>query len=84
LEVELYPNPAKDALWLNAELPQNQTLNIQMYSIQGKMIQQKTIEGTSGIQQYDLSDFIKNITNGVYVIRVQSNQKTKEIKFVKL
>lgn len=84
LEVDIYPNPVKDVLWLSAELPQNQTLNVQMYSIQGKIIQQKVFEGTSGIQQYDLSDFIKDAPNGVYLIRVQSNEKTKEIKFVKL
>ena len=78
-DVRVYPNPTSDLL--NIELPwtgNSQPATIKLYSINGMLLYQEDISGSSTIQLSGL-----NLSPGVYLLRVQmENQvQTKKIVF---
>ncbi len=74
-QLYIYPNPAKDNL--NVMLPQNNSLTLSIYSIEGKLMEQKIIRQNSNI---DVSEF----PNGMYFIQAKNQDgKIFTSKFIK-
>ncbi|MCB0408933.1 MAG: T9SS type A sorting domain-containing protein [Flavobacteriales bacterium] len=74
-QLYIYPNPAKDNL--NVMLPQNNNLMLSIYSIDGKLMEQKIIQQNSTI---DVSEF----PNGMYFIQAKNQDgKIFTSKFIK-
>ena len=72
-DINIYPNPANDLI--NIQLPQNisnEKITIQLFNTQSIEIFSKQITGLN--YQLSLSD--KNLSNGVYFLRISCNTKT--------
>jgi Peptide-N-glycosidase F, C terminal/Peptide-N-glycosidase F, N terminal/Secretion system C-terminal sorting domain len=74
LEFDYYPNPTKNNISINA----NSIINsIELYDIQGRILITKMVDDTQ--MNIDLS----NYSNGIYLLKVNSDKGEKTIKIVK-
>ncbi len=75
--VEIYPNPVADIM--HVSLPEDSVYETYLYDLNGKMILQRQISGSSGI--LDLENEVK----GIYILWVidRKNHKTASFKVVK-
>ncbi len=81
LEVKVFPNPAED--YLNVAFPlQNQprVVKVSLLNINGQVLQ--TIENQSVTVETFVLD-VRNLTEGIYFLRVIDGEKIKTIKVVK-
>ncbi|MBK7872748.1 MAG: PKD domain-containing protein [Saprospiraceae bacterium] len=80
-DLKLYPNPAKDQLNLEFNLPQSGDYQLNIFSLEGKLLQSRNESAASGknITQVQIGD----LPTGVYFLRIQSNEHIKTLKFVK-
>jgi len=75
--INLYPNPAKDVVNIDvdkAQLPESYVI----YNSLGQIMVQKKINSES-----DLNINISIFSNGIYFIKVQKENQTKTLRFVK-
>ncbi len=75
---EVFPNPAKDKITI--KLKQGIKLNntiISIFDIQGQLLLQQAIK----LEKTEIN--INGLTNGVYILKLNSNDKTEVTKFVK-
>lgn len=82
-----YPNPFSESVTINLEQAETSLVNINIYSIDGRMVSQlhngQLIEGIHDFN-WDGNDMNGNeLGNGVYFCRLISNGKAKTIKIVK-
>ncbi|PIQ21713.1 MAG: hypothetical protein COW65_07485, partial [Cytophagales bacterium CG18_big_fil_WC_8_21_14_2_50_42_9] len=76
--IKLYPNPAADYCYLNlTELPQ-ETAQVEVFSITGQVLMQKTVTAGNIIEVDILS-----LSAGKYLVRVKSNTFLKTLHLVK-
>ncbi len=80
--ISLFPNPTKENLFLNFESNSSNELNIAIYDITGKILQQNTIQTSIGENQLKLST--ENYEAGIYFIEMNDGSNSKRIKFIKL
>lgn len=73
--LKIYPNPV--ATYLNIELNNNDGYIIQIYDLLGKLYFQK--ESSSSIEVLDIS----NLNSGMYLLRIQTNDKSITRKIIK-
>ena len=75
--ISLYPNPASEALRINADLPAGKETEISIYQITGKLVmQENTIwEGSASIDIGDLSP-------GIYLFRIRQEDRFESRRFV--
>lgn len=72
--ISIYPNPANDQLFIKSDAPINQ---VQIYSAQGKLVHSENESiGANGID-------ISELTSGMYIIQVETEQGISTKKFVK-
>lgn len=77
-ELSVYPNPVSDVLTIqNLNVPGNGT--IEVLDVQGKVILSTPVTKTFGNVELDLS----NVENGVYFVRVTTDNSTQEVRVVK-
>lgn len=77
-ELSVYPNPVSDVLTIqNLNVPGNGT--IEVLDVQGKVILSTPVTKTYGNVELDLS----NVENGVYFVRVTTDNSTQEVRVVK-
>jgi len=71
--IKIFPNPARDAFTLRYELSESATVDIEAYDMLGRK-QETIFRGlqTSGIQEIEKSH---NWTSGIYIIRMEVNDK---------
>ena len=75
--IRLYPNPVKDELELNVQIP-TQGLTCRMYDLSGKLFQTKAIR--SAITKIN----VKTFPTGVYLFKLEQNGKEiQSFKIVK-
>jgi hypothetical protein len=77
----LYPNPAKDQLTLLLNHNKSELLNIEIYTLSGKLVKEETVSVYEGIQQHNLR--INDLEAGFYVITIKSDKFYLSQKFVK-
>jgi hypothetical protein len=78
LTVQLMPNPTENYFNLQVNSPNKETLEIRMYNIQGKLVQQ---ERGSLEKTYRFGD---KLVGGMYIIEVRQGTQTATIRVVKL
>jgi hypothetical protein len=76
--VKLYPNPASELLNIELSL-QHQVISIAVTDLQGRILQVKSTPSVNGT--YSLA--VAELTNGVYQIRILTNQGQVTKRFVK-
>jgi hypothetical protein len=72
----LYPNPVKDAIFMNA--PATGKAIIEICDIHGRLLRQETLSG-SGISDIDVS----TLRSGIYILRLREENNSRCFKFIK-
>jgi Zn-dependent metalloprotease len=76
--VHIYPNPASEAIYVEAPLTGNNVITINVYSVIGKLVYQETYTNTGLAHQINLGSIE---ANGIYFIKLQSGTEYITRKF---
>jgi hypothetical protein len=81
-EILVYPNPAKDYLWVDLKTNSNHPVTISIFNITGRSIQSNSISNNgSGHYRIDLSELKQP---GIYICKIQVGEKELFVgKFMK-
>jgi hypothetical protein len=74
--LEMYPNPVKDKLWLNAKT----NFSFEIFDVNGKLVKVLTSSETDQISFVDVSD----MQDGLYVLKASSGTQNLTFKFFKV
>ena len=79
--IMFYPNPVIDQLQINYESIKAGNVRVEIIDVQGRILYQKTIISQSGTNHALIP--VSQLSNGIYVCRLQSDNKIEIIKFLK-
>lgn len=71
----VYPNPFKDVL--NIQAKEDNLISLQLFDINGRVIKQESISGTS----YQLN--LENLSQAVYILEITSDKSKQSVKVIK-
>ncbi len=78
-----FPNPTTSTSTLRVELPQDETFNVRIFSLAGQEVNnlgpQRMHKGTN-----DMSLNIESLPSGMYLIMLESKERTKSVRLKKL
>ena len=74
INVKLFPNPANESIQIEAD---NRIDNIAIYSVDGKLC------WTSQPNETEVKLNISDFNSGLYLVRIQSKEVTKTLRFIK-
>jgi hypothetical protein len=78
---QVYPNPARDVLTIEATNGSYEKLNFKIYSLLGQKVAEADFKNWSKVSNYDISSF----SAGVYLIVITDGENLKEtVKFIKI
>ena len=80
-QVVSFPNPATDNLYFNMNFEKNSATNINIYSINGKLISSNNFEVSSGQNQVAVN--ISDLSTGTYIYKVMVGDKVYSKTFIK-
>lgn len=66
--LSVYPNPTQNLLHLHYQSPEVQTINLQLYDIMGRVVQQHHLQVQMGNNTHTLN--IANLPNGCYYLHL--------------
>ncbi|WP_205679238.1 T9SS type A sorting domain-containing protein [Brumimicrobium aurantiacum] len=82
-KLEVYPNPSSYNSTLVVDLAESKLVDIQFFNISGRMVKQ--IQKTNAhAGRNEIGFGVSDLTQGTYIIRVQSGHQVENIKFVKM
>jgi hypothetical protein len=76
---EVYPNPSSKTFRLYLSLNGQQSVSIQLYSVEGKKLVEKNVANSQGIVDIDASAY----KPGVYFVNVKQGTFNKTIKVIR-
>jgi hypothetical protein len=76
---EVYPNPSANVFRLYLSLAEQAGTNIELFSADGKRVQTRRIEQSTGVIDIDASGY----KPGVYLLKLTQGGFTKTIKLIK-
>jgi hypothetical protein len=79
--VQAYPNPVKNNLNLILDLATGKTNTLTVVDLAGKILLQKTVQGTNGNQTTTLN--VSNLAKGTYFVKLAGEGDKKLVKFIK-
>jgi hypothetical protein len=74
-ELSIYPNPVKSELHIDMEIATELKVNI--FDVSGKLVLVETVQGQANTIQ------LKGLSKGIYLVNVQSSEKSRTFKIVK-
>ncbi|MCK4568672.1 MAG: C10 family peptidase [Bacteroidales bacterium] len=79
-KLEIFPNPATDALNVNFKLDGNQTVEMRLVNVTGKAVYTDVLTNVSGVinNSIDVSDFAK----GIYILNLTSTKGSVNKKVI--
>ncbi len=77
----LYPNPVIDQLQISYETLKAGNVQVEIVDVQGKVLHQQTISSQNGTNYAIIH--VSQLSEGLYVCRLQSGDKIEIIKFLK-
>ena len=77
----VYPNPTDENSILKFNLVKSEDIKITVSTIDGKYIYQSNKKYPTGTSSIELQS--KNYRNGIYIITLESQSGTKELKLIK-
>lgn len=80
--ISLFPNPSNQNVVLNYESNSATELNITIFDISGKVLEQNNTQTSIGKNQLKLN--METIEAGIYFIEITDGMSSKKIKFIKL
>jgi hypothetical protein len=75
----MYPNPAKNVVYIENITSSSTQTNFVITDIQGKIVS-STTSNFEGKHSIDVSNF----TNGVYFIKIENDNYSESVRFIKL
>jgi len=69
-KVNLFPNPTSDILFVKMDLPIESGDKVQLYSIDGKVLLEKTLAAGEALIELN----VENFNNGIYIMQLTVNQ----------
>lgn len=85
LSLDVFPNPFKNQLTVNFNLPAQQDINIRLFSSNGKLIYQKDLNGLKvGKGSHTINTSGMELPVGVYLLEISNNEQTTVKKVMKL
>ncbi|MDD2635796.1 MAG: T9SS type A sorting domain-containing protein [Bacteroidales bacterium] len=85
-DANVYPNPFSSKISLNFHLNNSQKVQLKLYNGLGTEVSAVSVHLPKGKQEIDLLEVLKlgkDISKGVYMLKLEYNQKEKLIKIVK-
>lgn len=76
--IKIFPNPTSDFITIQIGGLNLQDLNIEMYDMQGKLIQEKTLKSGQTIGYFD----IQTLYSGTYLIKISTNNMSLTRKVI--
>lgn len=77
----LFPNPINDIINIKYTSDKNESINFDIINVQGQVMYSNIFQAQTGENVYTFNSI--NLVNGVYFLRLKSNEKTPEsIKFI--
>ncbi|MFM8964490.1 MAG: T9SS type A sorting domain-containing protein [Sphingomonadales bacterium] len=77
-----YPNPTKDNTTLVFELAQSGKAQVEVYSITGRLVWNKTLQLADGTQELSIDS--ADLPAGTYIVKFNSGKQSDTAKFIKL
>lgn len=74
LDVQLFPNPTSDIVNLSFSLPESKNINIQIYSMDGKVLTEKSYGNLIGKQNLTMD--ISSFASGNYMVSVNTENNS--------
>lgn len=75
----IYPNPVTDAFYFQIQSEIGQTLKIEIYSIDGKIVFKETINYSAHVNQIQ----VNTLPKGIYLCRIMNGRTYETAKFIK-
>ncbi len=69
-EVNIYPNPARNKVFVDLKNVDSKSVTIEIFSLEGKMLQQQTI-ATNSISEID----IQSLPSGMFVLKIRDKNQ---------
>ncbi|MEM9051429.1 MAG: T9SS type A sorting domain-containing protein, partial [Bacteroidota bacterium] len=79
--ISVYPNPTSDMATISFVAESSNRITLSLIDLQGKVLEQRVIQNSSGIQSIDL-DFSK-LPQGLYLIGLSNRKTTSYAKVVR-
>ncbi len=80
IDLSVYPNPATDNLFINFDLKQTETVNVQVTDIKGAVVKQvMNANPVNGKQSMSIN--LSDLANGMYFVRISTNDNVVNSKF---
>jgi len=79
-QIQLYPNPARDNIFLHASVNHDQQLNVSIYSQEGRAVSFAVLSVTKGKQQLKLD--ISKLPKGIYLLKIEGKTVNSTQKLV--
>jgi len=80
--INLYPNPTTQNLFLNFEAIDEKELTITMIDVTGKEVEKQVSKTVTGKNELLLNT--EKLESGIYFVEISDNITSKKIKFIKL
>ncbi len=80
--INLYPNPTTQNIFLNLEAVDEKELTITMIDVTGKEVEKQTSKTVAGKNELLLNT--EKLESGIYFVEISDNINSKRIKFIKL
>jgi hypothetical protein len=81
-KLRTYPNPTRDNTTLAFELAQSGKVEVQVYSITGRLVWSKTMQMSDGSQEISIEG--SDLPTGTYIVKFSSGKQTDTAKFIKM
>ena len=81
-KLRTYPNPTRDNTTLAFELAQSGKVEVQVYSITGRLVWSKTTQMSDGTQEISIDG--SDLPTGTYIVKFSSGKQTDTAKFIKM
>lgn len=79
-QLSLYPNPANDVAYIEFVAEENQSVGVELYDLNGKLVSQKEFTELNG--QYQLPIQVSQLEKGIYMVRLTVGDNVSMKKLV--
>lgn len=81
-QVTLWPNPVKNNLHLDFEKPLSTNIQISIIDVYGKEVYKLSKSNVNQQNRMDM-DHLDELSAGIYLLKIQSESETRQLKFIK-
>jgi subtilisin family serine protease len=81
--IKVFPNPFNNQLYIFFESSVNESVDVILYDLAGKEIFHKTYPEVSGKKYMVIDSDFEGIQNGVYIIRIETGDVSRNSKLIK-